>query len=1019
MRDYFYYRVISHFYCSSHIVNEKYIKKGEDNYMSLYESMGLSKDSYQIIKDSVEQIKGMTFEYLCQAQTDKIGLEKILIEPDMIHLYPGKEYVKISFRNEFINYDNRHMFFRSKFYKKNITLKDIAENPEIFNKFPLLVIESIIHMDYTIFLDEDRFEITIPIYSGDITGYNYNEKNIKRSVFENYKNPHYPQTIHMIFIPNTNISYFVDYDFDDIRSKYMTGVPLYKRNIQSATDKNRFGLFIRQLYLKCAKPTYPMFAQFVKHIDYDNEFGYDLPPATNSMGYKDIPTGDVIYCGSENIHSVIFLDKKDTSYFPEYFSLQMESLPHSSFNFLTFFRPPGGDDWGWKYHAGVYYDHYYPNIFKINRHNPDHAYAIVVYYTNKINIPDNVKQYIDELNLYRKIFGWWNESRPLTQEEATKFESIHTNIINYKPVGKDQTKQVLPDISTSQLQYDDYVARMKNIVAQYPFYHEIYNSKYLRNYYGYYIRLQDLTDEEWNKSIYTYTDKDDGAQYQFFKFHINIAMNFADYEIYIDGRLHQFYPLNFPLMRNALYVNIHADEPDPGEDITDDILKENNPASKLTFFVPIDFIQRDKTVIELNREYESNLSCMQLNLSGSIPDIPSVFEVKNNTDIISIVPPVYKKYSKGYKYSHSQFNIFLHNSEITNDLKPLISEGLSISEDSYEIFQKENGQWVKANRYFAYDDIGIRFKNVPRPFEIYVYDILYRSDLFDTHDNVIKFDGQKINTSQLLYPINNNKYITRYRSFREGRLVSKPSFEAKYPDNYKIKIKSIKDMIDLPKTDLTLRVNKNNPDDKICVVKSSIKRQLLVYIKDLKIYNTTTGKKGYIDFTKYPDFNGKGLPFPFNFKTYDLYVNGFKAHPWNVDILSPNKIIIKGIDSTINIVLYLRNAELNDRVVEANQLDKDMSDKYKTEVDEYINKNYNDIVDNHTDTDLIDEYNIIAVLKHFFSKWDMINPDINQLIPKEEYLMFSDKVFNAEGDIIINEHPKDHNDIFINADEAK
>lgn len=61
-------------------------------------------------------------------------------------------------------------------------------------------------------------------------------------------------------------------------------------------------------------------------------------------------------------------------------------------------------------------------------------------------------------------------------------------------------------------------------------------------------------------------------------------------------------------------------------------------------------------------------------------------------------------------------------------------------------------------------------------------------------------------------------------------------------------------------------------------------------------------KKGYVD------LDGK-IPLPISLKWYDIFVNGVKLHKKNIEIISPTKFYIQGVDSRKNLMILIKNRD--------------------------------------------------------------------------------------------------------------
>lgn len=62
------------------------------------------------------------------------------------------------------------------------------------------------------------------------------------------------------------------------------------------------------------------------------------------------------------------------------------------------------------------------------------------------------------------------------------------------------------------------------------------------------------------------------------------------------------------------------------------------------------------------------------------------------------------------------------------------------------------------------------------------------------------------------------------------------------------------------------------------------------------------GKRGYVD------LDGK-IPLPLSLKWYDIYLNGVKLHKKNIEILSPTRMYVQGVESRQNLMIVVRDRD--------------------------------------------------------------------------------------------------------------
>ena len=90
-----------------------------------------------------------------------------------------------------------------------------------------------------------------------------------------------------------------------------------------------------------------------------------------------------------------------------------------------------------------------------------------------------------------------------------------------------------------------------------------------------------------------------------------------------------------------------------------------------------------------------------------------------------------------------------------------------------------------------------------------------------------------------------------------------------------------------------------------------------------------------IDKLGYVDLDGK-VELPISLKWYDIYLNGVKLHKKNIEIITPTKFYIKGVDSRKNLLIVMKNRDPEVFKLATHNVDFDTKDFNNTVIDELM-----------------------------------------------------------------------------------
>lgn len=131
---------------------------------------------YSVLHDTLKNTWTNSYSYLYQLQKSYIEYEEhTYISNDIVsrevnnigHLYVNKSFEAcFDIDYDFIHVTNREEFKRSKFYTKKFTFNDMVDNPQIFHKLPIILIDNKCIWDYELYANHNSFTITLPFDRG-------------------------------------------------------------------------------------------------------------------------------------------------------------------------------------------------------------------------------------------------------------------------------------------------------------------------------------------------------------------------------------------------------------------------------------------------------------------------------------------------------------------------------------------------------------------------------------------------------------------------------------------------------------------------------------------------------------------------------------------------------------------------------------------------------------------------------------------------------------------------------------
>lgn len=151
-----------------------------------------------------------------------------------------------------------------------------------------------------------------------------------------------------------------------------------------------------------------------------------------------------------------------------------------------------------------------------------------------------------------------------------------------------------------------------------------------------------------------------------------------------------------------------------------------------------------------------------------------------------------------------------------------------------------------------------------------------------------------------------------YRMFNNGKLL--------LPIQYFTSISRYQGSNDITRTSCEL-----HEDDQFTVDRVPARFRVVYYQNEIDEEN----KRGYVD------LDGK-VPLPISLKWYDIYLNGVKLHKKNIEIISPTKFYIQGVDSRKHLMIIVRNRDPEIFKLPSHNPETDTVDYNNTIIDELM-----------------------------------------------------------------------------------
>lgn len=269
-----------------------------------------------------------------------------------------------------------------------------------------------------------------------------------------------------------------------------------------------------------------------------------------------------------------------------------------------------------------------------------------------------------------------------------------------------------------------------------------------------------------------------------------------------------------------------------------------------------------------------------------------------------------------------------------------------------------------------------------------IVSVIARKKLIRTIEYISGYDTATYTIASMMN--HDNPSISNYRFFRNGRLVDMSKY---------ISVSQSSSTINMDKFVLSFR---NNIGDSLIIDKTSEYRNL-VYSQAVITDN------GFVEITS-------EIKFPLDLRWYDIYLNGLKLTPYNIDIISPNSFYIKNVNTKKDLRIYLVNLSAISPFIPPINISDDINNKLMSipEIKALINSKYTDITETLDDvipdgiklTD--DDMKYVSLYKDYLCS-NYINANIPQ-ITDEIKVKYPDMI-DEDGILYLDSSPHSESDI--------
>jgi hypothetical protein len=402
----------------------------------------------------------------------------------------------------YVEHRGRNKFRASNYYKKEISSREIFNNPDIFSKCILVFINGNLTNNFYVYFNEDKMEIRFIKYISPTINTN-NDDGFIYSDLENFDTIN--ATVTVVIMPICKRS---------IGSLYTNDLKTRKYNISEYDD-----IWTPSSGISVGKNPI-LFIGSGNFLSYNNISRNNNVISIDSSPYEHITSNDNLTFNM--LYPANLLVERDVSN-DGWFTLPIMNMPIPKENILIF-KKPNYSNYELDYNATLEY--YYPNKYRIvSDHEND--YRILVFYNDDV---DNlIPKHKNELSLYMKFMPGIDKYIDGTVPEYIK---------DYEPI---KVEYDIPDYLLSSSTHLEYkINKLRELIYSNPDLYKYYLNKYVDVYPSVHVivdaktyndRIRHNTSNEIPDSVVTF----DTARYMFSMVKENNAQTFR---LYIDNKIY-------------------------------------------------------------------------------------------------------------------------------------------------------------------------------------------------------------------------------------------------------------------------------------------------------------------------------------------------------------------------------------------------------------------------------------------------------------------------------------------------
>ena len=422
-----------------------------DNYKFRYDAYKNNTFDLDVVEKTLEESKMSAYQYLRQFQLDSTGYRRFDFKMQEIYktnkvnhsftLIPRRWVFYVDY--EFINVGNRLNYKRSTSYEKDLSFDHIISRPDLFDSTFLVFINGLLYTKgISVLCKEDKtYMIFTCREEPSPEGFTMNQ--MKEFIETN-------ADVSIFFIPNTGIKSLSTNAYRMRTLNLTTGIPKRNLNLSELVDYTGSLSFINPKNEVFSLPINTEIKDEGIYVD-DNDINdiINSNPNNTAVNIQIIPL--------RNLLTKVHVERGH-----KWFMIPMQDYPVAIENCLVF------DDEG-KFIHDAKLNHHYPNVYSINGiddiiENND-LYIYVFYYENK----QNKLKHLNMLDTYHKYMP--------NLIERYENGSIPDDVLNFEP---DYVDYTIKNFQQYEL-YDDHfkykIGKMKEYIRA-----DVNNfRRYLRN----------------------------------------------------------------------------------------------------------------------------------------------------------------------------------------------------------------------------------------------------------------------------------------------------------------------------------------------------------------------------------------------------------------------------------------------------------------------------------------------------------------------------------------------------------